>query len=87
MKRALHPARRARHNSGASQPFRKAALGSNADASAVCGWRHQERRGNQTTAQLVRKAVFAANNYTAKRMIDVLFALDAGRRLVRRKAC
>jgi len=82
MKRAPHPAQPDRHSLGASQLFRKAVLGSNADASVVCGWRHQERRGNQTTAQLVRKAVFAANHYTAKRMIDVLFALDAGRRLV-----
>ena len=86
MKRAPHPARLARHNSGGDWPFRTAVPGSNAVASAFCGWKHQERHGNQRTAQLYSKAGFAALHYTAKRMIYfflLAFRLETVKPLVR----
>jgi hypothetical protein len=76
MKHAPHLVRLCRYNSGGDQPFQRAALGSNAAASAFCGWQNQERRGSQTAAQFVRRAGFAANLYTAKRMIQFLHLLD-----------
>jgi hypothetical protein len=69
MKRAPHPVRLCQYNWDEDWLFRTAVPGSNAAASAACGWRHQGQRGNQKTAQFHRKAGFAAHLYTAKRMI------------------
>ena len=69
MKRVPHPVRLCPHNWGAGRLFRTAVPGSNAAASAVCGWLHQERRGNQKTPQPETKAENWAHLYTAKRMI------------------
>jgi hypothetical protein len=76
MKHAPHRVRLCRYNSGGDRPFQRAALDSNAAASVFCGWQNQERCGSQTAAQLVSKAGFAANLYTAKRMIQCLHFLD-----------
>ena len=71
MKRVPRPVQLFRYSSDGDRPFRKAAPDSNEAASAACGWRHQERHGNQRTAQLYSKAGFAAHLYTAKRMIYI----------------
>ena len=63
-------------NSDGDRLFRTAIPGSNGVVSAVCGWRHQERHGNQLSAQLETKAEFAAHLYTAKRMIYFFNYLD-----------
>jgi hypothetical protein len=86
MKRAPHPVQPCRCNSGGDWPFRTAVLGSNAAASAFCGWRHQEQRGNQRTAQPERKAGFAAHHYTAKWMIQFLRLLDIGLGIIKLKS-
>src|ERR1035438_8204847 len=77
-KHAPHPVQPCRCNSGGDRPFQTGAPGSNEDASAVCGWRHQGQRGNQMTAQPETKAENAAPLYTAKRMICYLFSIEIG---------
>jgi hypothetical protein len=72
MKRVPHLFRLCRYNLGGDRLFQTAAPGSNAAASAVCGWRYQEQRGNRRTAQPETKAEIHAQLYTAKRMIHFL---------------
>ena len=86
MKHAPHLVRLCRYNSGADRPFQRAALGSNAAASAFCGWQNQERCGSQTAAQSVSRAGFATNHYTAKRMIQFLHLLDIKLEIIKIKS-
>ena len=84
VKRVPHRARPVQYNSGEDQLFPTTAPDSNATASAVGGWQHQEQRDNQKTAQPDRKAGFALHHYTAKRMIRFLIALDRRQKRVRK---
>ena len=86
MKHAPHLVQLCRYNSGGDRPFLKAVPGSNAAVSAFCGWRHQERHGNQMAAQPERKADFAAHLYTAKRMIQFLHLLDIKLTIIKLKS-
>jgi hypothetical protein len=88
MKRVPHLFRLCQRNWGEAWLFRTAALGSNATASDVSGWRRQGQCDNHGTAQPIMKAEFAGQFHTAKRMIwmiyfrSIIFSLKKiGRRL------
>lgn len=86
MKHAPHLVQLCRYSWGGDRLFQRAVPGSNAAASVFCGWRHQEQCDNQTAAQSVSRAGFAANLYTAKRMIQFLHLLDTGLGFIKLKS-